>query len=183
MARAALDQAWVRGFTPAGDVDYDDIRCMLATVEAVGFLVLAETAALHTTTRRGQQRASSSWCALLAQAPPGWQPGPGTRFKTLPGPARRWSPSRGWSTLTLVQLSSAQDARIDHRHLQPVPITCSCRGAAPPVDEKFGFRARPIGSFHSTPIMRTILPAFPLDSVGHRFQTTELSPGYRNHFS
>jgi hypothetical protein len=39
--RAALDQPCVRRFTPAGDADYDDIRCMLAAVEAVGFPVLA----------------------------------------------------------------------------------------------------------------------------------------------
>jgi phosphonate transport system substrate-binding protein len=41
LARAALDQADVMGFAPIGDADYDDIRRMLATVEAAGLLALA----------------------------------------------------------------------------------------------------------------------------------------------
>ena len=38
-----------------------------------------------------------------------------------------------------------------------VPITLLMLVRQPPVDEKFGFRARPIGSFHSTPIIGTAL--------------------------
>jgi hypothetical protein len=41
LARAALDQADVTRFTPVGDADYDDIRRMLATVEAAGLLAPA----------------------------------------------------------------------------------------------------------------------------------------------
>ena len=41
LARAALEQADVTGFAPVSDADYDDIRRMLATVEAAGLLALA----------------------------------------------------------------------------------------------------------------------------------------------
>ena len=43
-ARPALDHGFIQGFAPVDDTAYDDIRAMLATVEAAGWTNLAQTA-------------------------------------------------------------------------------------------------------------------------------------------
>jgi phosphonate transport system substrate-binding protein len=43
-ARPALDHGFIEGFAPVDDTAYDDIRAMLATVEAAGWTSLAQTA-------------------------------------------------------------------------------------------------------------------------------------------
>ena len=43
-ARAALDHGFIQGFTAANDAGYDDIRAMLATIQAAGWTSLTQTA-------------------------------------------------------------------------------------------------------------------------------------------
>ncbi len=47
--------------------------------------------------------------------------------------------------------------------MKPVPITCSCRGAAPPVDENSRIPGPQAGSFHSTCPCRGVAP--PVDEI------------------
>ena len=43
-ARPVLDYGFIDRFTPVGDAAYDDIRAMLATIEAAGWTSLTQTA-------------------------------------------------------------------------------------------------------------------------------------------
>jgi phosphonate transport system substrate-binding protein len=43
-ARPVLDYGFIRRFAPVGDASYDDIRAMLATIEAAGWTSLTQTA-------------------------------------------------------------------------------------------------------------------------------------------
>jgi ABC-type phosphate/phosphonate transport system substrate-binding protein len=43
-ARPVLDYGLIDRFTPIGDAAYDDIRAMLATIEAAGWTSLTQTA-------------------------------------------------------------------------------------------------------------------------------------------
>jgi ABC-type phosphate/phosphonate transport system substrate-binding protein len=43
-ARPVLDHGLIRRFSPVDDAAYDDIRAMLATVEAAGWTSLTQTA-------------------------------------------------------------------------------------------------------------------------------------------